>query len=79
MCFRITSSHQCLYIVLTIFLLHFANAEAEEKVPEFFTFTFENDIFVGDDNGYTNGMGITFGKGPFKSSTMTICPIGCIG
>ncbi|MCH8176640.1 MAG: lipid A deacylase LpxR family protein [Proteobacteria bacterium] len=66
MCFRITSIHQCLHIVLTVFLLHFANAEADDQVPEFFTFTFENDLFVGDDNGYTNGMGITFGEGPFK-------------
>lgn len=66
MCFRVTSSHQCLYIVLTVFLLNFTNAEANDQVPEFFTFTFENDFFVGDDNGYSNGIGITFGKGPFK-------------
>ncbi len=38
---------------------------AEEAVPKFFTFTFENDTFVGEDNGYTNGIGITFGRAPF--------------
>lgn len=37
------------------------------KVPHYFTFTFENDIFVGEDNGYTNGMGLTFGHGPFDA------------
>lgn len=35
------------------------------SVPRYFTFTFENDIFVGEDNGYTNGLGLTFGSGPF--------------
>ena len=63
---RITSSYRYLYITLTVFLMYSANVGAQDKVPEFFTFTFENDLFVGDDNGYTNGMGITFGKGPFK-------------
>ena len=63
---RITFSSQCLHIALTLFLLYSAHVEAQDKVPEFFTFTFENDLFVGDDNGYTNGMGFTFGKGPFK-------------
>ena len=63
---RITSSFQYLYITLTVFLLYSANIGAQDKVPKFFTFTFENDLFVGDDNGYTNGIGITFGKGPFK-------------
>ena len=66
MCFRIMSSHRCSYIVLALFLLHSAMVGAQDKVPEFFTFTFENDLFVGEDNGYTNGMGVTFGKGPFK-------------
>ena len=61
-----TSSYRYLYITLTVFLMYSANVGAQDKVPEFFTFTFENDIFVGDDNGYTNGMGITFSRGPFK-------------
>lgn len=61
-----TSGYQCLFIALTVFLLYSTIVGAEDEVPEYFTFTFENDFFVGDDNGYTNGMGITFGKGPFK-------------
>ena len=65
MCFRFPVSYRCLYIVLTLFSLYSVNVAAEDEVSNFFTFTFENDFFVGDDNGYTNGMGITFGKGPF--------------
>jgi len=62
-----TASYQCLCTALAIFLLYSVNVEADEKVPEFITFTFENDFFVGDDDGYTNGLGITYGKGPFKA------------
>lgn len=62
----ITTLYQNLNIVLILILLTVSEAWAEDKVPEFFTFTFENDIFVGNDDGYTNGMGITFSKGPFK-------------
>ena len=32
---------------------------------DFFTFTFENDVFVGQDDGYTNGTGLTFGTAGF--------------
>ncbi len=53
-------------VIAFVILLSTSTVSADEKIPEFFTFTFENDIFVGDDNGYTNGTGITFGKGPFK-------------
>jgi len=34
---------------------------------QFLTFTFENDVFVGEDDGFTNGTGITYGRGPFLS------------
>ncbi len=37
------------------------------EVPRYFSFIFENDIFVGEDNGYTNGLGLAFGKGPFPA------------
>ena len=40
---------------------------AREKPFQFFTFTFENDIFVGEDDGFTNGTGLTYGRGPFLS------------
>lgn len=31
----------------------------------FFTLTFENDVFANDDDGFTNGLGLTYGRGPF--------------
>lgn len=33
------------------------------------TFTFENDLFVGEDSRYTNGLAIYYGKGRFKRFT----------
>ncbi len=42
-----------------------AFGDTDDNTHEFFTFTFENDIFVGQDDGYTNGTGITFGKAGF--------------
>ena len=40
------SSHRCSYIVLALFLLYSAMVGAQDKAPEFFTFNFENDLFV---------------------------------
>ena len=37
----------------------------DQKEYKFFTLTFQNDVFVGQDDGYTNGLGLTFGRGPF--------------
>ncbi len=42
-----------------------AHADTSQETKSFFTFTFENDVFVGRDDGYTNGTGITFGKAGF--------------
>lgn len=42
-----------------------ANSATPESEHDFFTFTFENDVFVGEDDGYTNGMGLTFGESGF--------------
>lgn len=39
----------------------------EGPIREFFTFTLENDFFVDEDDGYTNGMGFTFSKGPYRN------------
>lgn len=47
--------------VLPCFYTGAAASETEEGGNEFFTFTFENDVFIGEDDGYTNGTGITFG------------------
>jgi len=49
------------------------------KIPEgkeyrFFTLTFQNDVFVNEDDGYTNGIGFTFGRGPFLSFTKDNIP-----
>jgi hypothetical protein len=79
MCSYRTARYRYLDIALALFLLYSVNAAAGEKVPEFITFTLENDLFVGEDDGYTNGFGVTYGKGHSISSTMIICPIGCIG
>jgi lipid A 3-O-deacylase len=65
MIFLQASQLRYLAIVLITLLLKSAPIVAEDKIPEFFTFTLENDAFVGEDNGYTNGVGITYGKGPF--------------
>ncbi len=65
--FRIIISHCGLRIAWVLLLIITANAGAMDKSRSFITFTFENDIFVGDDDGYTNGMGVTFGHGPFEA------------
>lgn len=52
--------------ITALFILLFSSmTDADDSVPEYFTFTFENDVFVGEDDGYTNGFGLTFGRGPF--------------
>ena len=40
---------------------------AEGSPFKFFTFSFENDFFVGEDGGFTGQIGITYGRGPFLS------------
>ena len=54
-----------LYLLISLFLITPVIAAEEEETPKYFTFSFENDFFVGEDNGYTNGIGLTFGEGPF--------------
>jgi hypothetical protein len=71
--------YQYLCTALAIFLLCSVSVGADEKVPEFITFTFENDLFVGDDDGYTNGLGITYGKGPFKAFSNDNLPNWLLG
>jgi len=44
------------------------NTEDQQEY-KFFTLTFQNDVFVGEDDGYTNGLGLTFGHGPFLEFT----------
>ena len=54
------------FVLLLVCLPVFALA-AQNQGSENFTFTFENDAFVGEDSGYTNGMGITFSQAPFDT------------
>ncbi len=74
MCIRLTAHYWRLRIALVLVLMYATHAGAENDIPKLFTFTFENDAFVGEDNGYTNGMGITFGKGPFKEFSNDTLP-----
>ena len=74
MCIRLTTSLQYLPMIIVLFLLNSAAVQAEDKVPEFFTLTIENDLFVGEDDGYTNGIGLTFGKGPFNEFNNEVLP-----
>jgi len=60
---RLTTALLISIILLAILLSH--NVGAATKPLEFATFTFENDAFVGNDKGYTNGMGYTYGKALF--------------
>jgi len=50
---------------ILIFNIGIVYAATPSDNNQFFTFTFENDIFVGKDDGYTNGTGITFGTAGF--------------
>ena len=52
----------CLMYTLSVGVAFGATSDDSNK---FFTFTFENDIFVDEDDGYTNGTGITFGRASF--------------
>ena len=60
-------------------LIFFLKANVVTGAPlevshSFFTFTFENDIFVGEDDGYTNGTGITFGTSGIDEFDKTNVP-----
>lgn len=54
-------------VILIVLLAPLQSNSAELVSHDFFTFTFENDFFVAEDDGYTNGMGVSFGHGPFKN------------
>lgn len=51
-----------------------ALSASENESTDFFTFTFENDVFVGEDDGYTNGTGITFGSAGFDEFNRSNLP-----
>ena len=47
---------------------------SHHNIRSAWTFTFENDLFVGDDSRYTNGIGILYGKGLFDQFTPEMMP-----
>lgn len=49
----------------------YAQVQGPETLPlnSAWTFAFENDVFVGEDSRYTNGLAIYYGKGRFKRFT----------
>ena len=49
--------------------------DPNHKPHRFFTFTFQNDVFLNRDFGYTNGTGLQFGKGPFLSFEGNVNPV----
>ncbi|MFK7857752.1 MAG: lipid A deacylase LpxR family protein [Granulosicoccus sp.] len=65
--------------VLSSALLQIAHAQllAEDSQGDLertTTFVFENDIFTGQDSGYTNGIALLFSKGPFPAFTSDVIP-----
>ena len=63
---RRSATHVHILLLMAIILPAAIGAQENEGGNEFITFTFENDFFVGEDNGYTNGMGLSFSKGPYR-------------
>lgn len=54
--------------LLALACTHFAHgSERNDDVASVWSFVFENDMFIFDDGGYTNGMGYNWSYGPFES------------
>ena len=56
----------------------FAEQELEEP-DTFVTITLENDLFAGRDGGYTNGLGVSWGRGPYQTLEETEAPDWLLG
>lgn len=52
---------------------------AEDEVGSFATLTLENDLFAGMDGGYTNGIGFSWGYGPYSEYRDSSAPDWLIG
>ncbi len=60
---------------LTIAATDLPFAEQELEDPDtFVTITVENDLFAGRDGGYTNGIGYSWGRGPYQTMAETDSP-----
>lgn len=51
----------------------------EPGVGAFATLTLENDLFAGKDGGYTNGIGYSWGYGPYDDYAETSAPNWLVG
>lgn len=51
-----------------------SNLQDSEQVGSFATLTLENDLFAGKDGGYTNGIGYSWGYGPYSDYADTDAP-----
>ena len=61
-----------LYILLL--LLGVNNVSSADDIKGFATVTFENDLFTGDDDGYTNGLSYSWGYAGFDQFNETNTP-----
>jgi hypothetical protein len=71
---RLVTAPFVLLALVTTAGLSNLSANENDSSFNFFTATFENDLFVGEDNGYTNGFGLTFATGPFDEFTQDNTP-----
>jgi len=53
--------------ILSLLTAQLASAQVPTAERKFVSLIFENDIFFQEDGGYTNGIGIAYGRGPFKN------------
>lgn len=63
-----------LYAVFTLSPAKAENLQVDDAIRSGWTFSLENDLFVGEDSRYTNGIGIIYGKGLFDEFTPEIMP-----
>ncbi len=57
--------HRSVTRLLLLLLMSAGAHAADERRDNWFTFTLENDLFVGKDNGYTSGIGLSWAHAGF--------------
>lgn len=80
---------RCFVMALGLSLFSMSGLKAEPKdegfagtnpqVGEFATLTLENDLFAGKDGGYTNGIGYSWGYGPYNDYAESSAPSWLVG
>ncbi|MFK8080804.1 MAG: lipid A deacylase LpxR family protein, partial [Granulosicoccus sp.] len=76
------TQRSCQALLVFAFFLTFLQNVSAQQVPDEWrgpverttTFVFENDIFTGQDSGYTNGVALLFSKGTFPAFTPDVVP-----